>query len=396
MTSIKERVPFLDLFRCVCILAVITIHVTSDPVVKLSPYPRVHFIYFAVNGACAFAVPAFIFLSAFVLFYNYQGRWNRETGRLFFARRLTYIIVPYLIWSCAYYTGIQISLGESILAGSADFFNRLLTGKNYAHLYYIVIMVQFYMLFPLLMGLLQRYPQVGRHLITIGLLLQTGFFLLNRYVLQLPATGSLAFSYLLVYLTGAYLGLNYQAAQAWLNRRGQVWLLLWLAIGALYIYRAWLGTQDPDFARLWQPYAHFILYQTYALTSCLVLFRLADSLYRRWGSRLELLSRWGQASFFIYLAHPAVLLFWRQHVVVTSQYGYQLTTILGGVAALLLPWLVHRLLSKAPYAWLVMGQTPAAPVAVSQQKSDGGDQASLPGARIACLLRAAGSGRSDA
>lgn len=362
MTGKKQKVPFLDIFRCACIMAVILIHMTSDPVVKLSPYPVVHFYYLAVNLASSFAVPAFLFLSAFVLFYNYQDRWNWETGKSFFTKRLLYTIVPYLIWSVLYYVGNQLSLGENIFHRSDLFFYRLLTGKNYAHLYYIIIMVQFYLLFPVFMALIQRSSFIRRHLIAIAVFLQGAFFLLNRFYLHIPTTGSMAFSYFLFYLIGAYLGLNYQTAMQWLYRQSKVWMIIWLAAGLLHVLKGWILFHDPNFGRIWMPYAHLILYDFYVTLSCLILFRIASTVHQRWGPHLKLLTQWGEASFFIYLAHPGILLFWRKYVVVTSQYGYQLTTILGGVASLLIPWYGYRLLKKYPYAWLLMGQTAAAKV----------------------------------
>ena len=372
MTVKKQKVPFLDLFRGVCILAVIAIHMTSDPVVKLSPYPRVHFIYFAINLACSFAVPAFLFLSAFVLFYNYQGRWTLATGKTFFAKRLLYTVVPYLVWSVLYYAGNQLSQGENVFLHIDQFFYHLLTGKNYAHLYYIIIIVQFYLLFPVFMALIQKWPFFRRHLIGMAVFLQAAFFLLNRFYLHIPATGSMAFSYFLFYLVGAYLGLNYQTATDWLARQSSIWLVVWLVYGLLHIVKGWILFHDPGFGRSWMPYVHLVIYDLYVILSCLILFQAAELAHRRWGRQLKLLGQWGQASFFIYLAHPGVLLFWRKYVVVTSQYGYQITTVLGGLAALLIPWYGYRLLRKYPYAWLVMGQTAAPAGAIRREESMAG------------------------
>lgn len=75
----KQRITYLDLLRGIAILAVVTIHVTSYPVAFLSMDSTVYPLYFILNAASQFAVPAFLFLSSLVLFYRYdggvQGNW---------------------------------------------------------------------------------------------------------------------------------------------------------------------------------------------------------------------------------------------------------------------------------------------------------------------------------
>ncbi|WP_234414286.1 acyltransferase family protein [Paenibacillus sp. CAA11] len=103
-SALKERLPQLDLFRAIAILGVIHVHATSVAAggqAMNSPY----YVFINwVNIFFKFGTPCFIFLSSFVLFYNYMNHpAGRQLVSKFYKRRLLYIIIPYLVASCCYY-----------------------------------------------------------------------------------------------------------------------------------------------------------------------------------------------------------------------------------------------------------------------------------------------------
>lgn len=97
-----------------------------------------------------FAVPAFIFITGMVLFYNYEDRFN---SRMFLKRRLTDIVLPYIIWSIiyiCYYTWKTSGFAGLTSLDPGKVSMQLLTGKSSSHLWYITMLMQFYLLFPLI------------------------------------------------------------------------------------------------------------------------------------------------------------------------------------------------------------------------------------------------------
>ncbi|ATW26302.1 acyltransferase [Candidatus Formimonas warabiya] len=355
----KEKVLCLDLFRFLCICAVISIHVTSEPLAKLPADSWGYFFYYLVNTGSSFAVPAFLFLSGFVLFYNYEGNWTSARCKSFFYKRLSFTVIPYIIWSFFYFVGVQIIIGTNIFSQMDDSLVKLITGKNYAHLYYIIIILQFYLLFPILMVLMKYFSCFRRNLLIFGAVFQVAFFLVNRIYLHIQATGSFAFTYMLFYLLGGYLALNYSACKNWLMKRPYLWGILWLVSGMIYTAKGWWIVQHPGAGYPWLSYANFLFYYLYVTFSCLALFLISHFLHQRWEKYLSLPAQWGMASFLIYLAHPAVLLLWRHYIVdMVTAYpvGYHLITVLGGIVSLLLPWAGYLMMRKYRFVWLFIGK----------------------------------------
>lgn len=155
----KERIPQLDIFRAISIFAVMAIHATSRTLAETLNTPLFHLFLF-INKFSQFAVPSFVFLSGFVLFYNYIDRpLTGKTLGKFYSRRLIYILVPYIVFSLLYfvlklYAGNQWSMPPQEMA--AKMAKYVLTGTAYTHLYYVIIIIQFYVLFPLLLWCLQK------------------------------------------------------------------------------------------------------------------------------------------------------------------------------------------------------------------------------------------------
>lgn len=374
----KERIPQLDIFRAVAIFAVIAIHATSRTLAETLDTSMFHPFLF-INKFSQFAVPSFVFLSGFVLFYNYIDRpLSGKTLGKFYSRRLIYIILPYVVFSLMYFI-LKMTAGHTWSMPLDEMARKLgkylLTGTAYTHLYYIIIIIQFYILFPLMLWCLQKVRRLAAWAPIIGLLLQWGFVLLNKYMTnhgywQL-SKGSLAITYFSYFLLGAAIAVYYSPLKNWLilsregwrSGKGPGWIVLWVlwaAAGIIHV-ELWFNnyTKKTVINSLW--YEGFS--NLHALLSCIVLLQLSFLLY---GTGKLLLSRMlisiGACSFGIYLLHPALLFLYRKLPFHGGSLAYTAAIAGGWLVALLGSWLAVALIFRyVKPAWIVFGSGPRMP-----------------------------------
>lgn len=391
--AVKERLPQLEIFRALAIFSVIQVHASSFAAAEQALESPIYYVYNWMNIFFKIGTPGFIFLSSFVLFYNYYERpMSRQLVGRFYRKRLTYIILPYVLVSCCYFFLISILyhgfLQNPTLAALKSLSIALLTGTAYTHLYFIFISIQFYVLFPLLLWLLQSFRQ-NRLLMSLilptGLAVQWGFFFWNRYSLQLPNKASISLTYMAYYMLGAVVAIYFPVIKSWLTvkwsemsgrqRAGSTalwttWLLaasahvyLWL------IYRKGLGVPDS----LWFE----LLWNIHCMLSALVLLQVACYIYRKGSDTLVgWLTRLGEVSFGIYLFHPFVLLVYRwlfnKQGLPSESVGYLLYIIGGSLLALLGSWaFVQASFRWLPFASWFLGNLPAS-LRRSNREQEGG------------------------
>ena len=126
------------MFRAIAIIAVVMIHTTPAGQWQVFCKPFINF-----------AVATFIFLSGY-LTKTYNDNWLK-----FYVRRITRVLVPYIIWTVIY------SIPDIQSSGPSALVKNLLCANATTTLYYIFVYIQFVLLTPLL-GKLAKSPY--RHL----------------------------------------------------------------------------------------------------------------------------------------------------------------------------------------------------------------------------------------
>ena len=196
----RSRLEEVDILRSIACISVVVTHVTALILsLGISP-PSAYWFLLVLNRFCLTNVPLFIFLSGVVLYYNYAGRtlpiyefWNKRVTSTYF---------PFVFWSVLFYAiyvkaGLfAFNLNELLLA--------ILRGTTTYHLYFVIIIMQFYLLFPLLKVLFDKCPFWVMLLLGITLNL-VGFAFSNYgWKIGLPAywLDRHAFSYILFFFLG--------------------------------------------------------------------------------------------------------------------------------------------------------------------------------------------------
>ena len=100
----------------------------------------------------------FFFISACMLTYAYAGL-KRDGWRTFYWRRFVSVGVPYLCWNLIYFLWFPYVLHDASYTATpsmalAHFGHLLEVGYN--QLYFLIVIMEFYLLFPLVLALLRR------------------------------------------------------------------------------------------------------------------------------------------------------------------------------------------------------------------------------------------------
>ena len=141
------------MFRARAIIAVVMIHTTPAGQWQVFCKPFINF-----------AVATFIFLS------GYLTKTDNDNWLKFYVRRITRVLVPYVIWTIIY------SIPDIQSSGPSAMVKNLLCANATTTLYYIFVYIQFVLLTPLL-GKLAKSPY--RHL---GWLIASLSVILFKYI----------------------------------------------------------------------------------------------------------------------------------------------------------------------------------------------------------------------
>jgi len=143
----KKEISVLNVLFC---LMVIFIHVTAAPITGHNTTENVSRLLYYIQRMCGVAVHGFVFLSSLKLFLKDTSQINY---RKYIKSRLRKIYLPYLVFAVIYYL-------FEVTRGFYDFnvpqlLKFILFGSGESHFYFIFVIMQFYLLFPLWRKLLK-------------------------------------------------------------------------------------------------------------------------------------------------------------------------------------------------------------------------------------------------
>lgn len=153
----SEKINEINILRAFAALAVITIHTTAY-FTKISELNFLKLSMAYLDFLSGFAVPTFFFISAMVLYKNYNNL--NEKKILFYKKRFLKIIPVYVLFSFFYMILIEIMSYLKKREYNFDFIKiifNLFTGGAYYHLWFFCSLFQFYLLYPFFLKLYQKF-----------------------------------------------------------------------------------------------------------------------------------------------------------------------------------------------------------------------------------------------
>jgi peptidoglycan/LPS O-acetylase OafA/YrhL len=182
----------------------------------------------------------FFFISACMLTYAYADL-GRAGLRRFYGRRFLSVVIPYACWTVIYFCYL---LPTSHYASPAAALDHLAYAAytGYYQLYFLLVIMQFYLVFPLVLMLLRRTR--GHHglVVAVAALAQVALAIGMHWhilpALMIRYDQQDALSYLLYLIGGGVVAFHLAAVDAWVRRHARLIVALTAAaaLGAEGIY----------------------------------------------------------------------------------------------------------------------------------------------------------------
>jgi peptidoglycan/LPS O-acetylase OafA/YrhL len=161
----------------------------------------------------------FFFVSACMLTYAYTDL-NRTGLRRFYWRRFLSVGVPYLCWTLIYFFFLMPTAHYHSVAAALKALGSM-AETGYYQLYFLIVIMQFYLVFPLLLSVLRRTK--GHHglVVAVAVAAQVALAILGHWNL-LPSLMQKyeqqdALSYLLYLVGGSVIAFHLEDVDAWVR-----------------------------------------------------------------------------------------------------------------------------------------------------------------------------------
>ncbi len=251
----------LSFANVLCCLLVIFIHVNSEAISALDKSSIWYAISYILWQASSFAVYAFIFLSGIKQFLKKDIKISE-----FYKKRLSKIIIPYLLWVIIYYA-YDICMGIETF-NIKNLIYYIYSGDYVGHFYFVVIITQFYVLMPLWIKL---YNKVNPKLMLI-----VSFVISALSWKVLPNAIDFRFfdriftTYIFFWTLGAYIGMNYEKAKGFFTKYRNVIYVIFAvtlisSIGFMYV---------TNINEIYYSFNEYIM-MTYRIVAVIFLFTLS-------------------------------------------------------------------------------------------------------------------------
>lgn len=282
-------------------IAVVSIHVMAAGMPSRGPGAMSTPLLFNTYSFIWFATPSFAFLTGALIWASHRRIDTWADYWSFLRRRAGVVLVPYLVWSAVYivfryYTPGDLQPQMPLWSFVLDVVKLLLLGRASFHLYFIPVVLEFYLVAPLVARAFARQPWLtGLTLWAVGAFttlivkappsdhLVTAYRMLGYTVWLLPAAAA-----------GGWYGVVRRTAMPVLSR---VWPLF-LAAG---LTLRWLDRGPWLLTVPWQQR----VIETSALVFTIIgLVTALDMLVRVLPGLAPITWRLGSYSFGVYLVHP--------------------------------------------------------------------------------------------
>lgn len=280
-------------------------------------------------------VPVFIMVSGALLL-----KTNREEPLpSFFKRRATKVLLPFLIWSIAFYIYGQMRSGDPLTF--KGFTEEFLNNNIYFHLWFMYMIVALYLVTPIFRVFVQRAkPETIRYFLLLWFLISFIPVINHFTALDIPNYVKAASSYIGFFVLGYYL--NTYGMKKTMRRSIYILALLGFVITAVGTFYATAGNNGHFDGIFYDYYRPNVILEALGVY---LFFQERMKNYKNTKSS-RLIVQLSNASFGVYLLHPIIRNFFFGYINIQSHTIFAVAGV--ALLTLLSSFLLILLLRKVP------------------------------------------------
>ncbi len=311
----KSHIYEVDFLRALTVFSVVAIHsIASTSYLYSSSFLATRYTALFIH-LLHYNREIFVFVTALVLTYVYHQR--SFSTKKFWGKRLLFIFVPYVLWSFIYVklNNPTLPLGSYLSLSAYD----VLTGNASYQLYYILLALQYYAIFPFFLRFIKK---IGKHPLTvlcISFIIQVSMIYIDFTYFQkgtftnlpfinqffLPYQDRLFITYQFFFVFGAIVALYINTSYQLIRKYGPflIWpIIVVLSCYALYFFHQ-LNIKEPMSYALTVLQPSVIIYST-----CIIpFFAWISTVWAKKKKMFGCIKAISDASFGIFFVHVLIL-----------------------------------------------------------------------------------------
>jgi peptidoglycan/LPS O-acetylase OafA/YrhL len=361
----RQRLDHVDAMRPIKQTAVISTHA----LIYFSPLAT-SFAAASMLTLTHFSRDAFLFVSACMLAYSYRNSERVAQGP-YWKRRFVSVGLVYIVWTIIYWpfaaaqsspTFPYVKIPGSHLFTGAGLHNFLFNlGTGYYHLYFLIVLLEFYLVFPYVFWFLRRFPGSRLPILVGSVIWQVMYPIIVRrdwigFVMSPKIETRLIFSYPLYLLGGVICAFYLESFHDWIVRHCKGILVATVLVGAVPVVVDYLAKHHIAFSGVIVPGAN-----PYDVGAIIAVYLLGVYLVspKRSARTRAITASGSEAAYGIYVSQVVWIIFeqkWAQHFNLYHRVPWFFLMLSAVVVTYLLGWLFSALCARTPLARPVVGR----------------------------------------
>lgn len=243
----RTHIYEIDFIRAVTVFSVVAIHSLSYTGFLTTVAKNVILLNL-ITHLLHFNREMFMFVTGLVLTYVYYSK--PFSAKKFWLKRFSLILIPYIIWSIIYVSIYHHNL--AFIPYMKILLWDILTGNSAFQLYYILIALQFYAIFPLFLMFLKKVIRYPFLTLGISLAVQLIIIYLDFHYLQLKAATTskqvhhfvefqerIFLAYAFFFILGGFVAINLEKGKKFMEKYGYylpIAMIIAVWLFAVYYY----------------------------------------------------------------------------------------------------------------------------------------------------------------